>query len=350
MSRPPNPVQEAPVPDPLIPTPLHKDPSKVLLGIAFVFLSAIGLATQNVVSRLFFVSGSLFGHVTLGGWLPSQLSNIVMLLALRMAGMALLLISASLGLYPNTFATIRQLTKTPKILGFVGGSGLCLFVALVLLYFSLSQVAAGIAIAAFFIYPAITVLLAWRFLHQRPRPYQLGLMLIISFGVVLTTLGAATVSGPTVDPTLGILSGLVAGLSFGLYGIFAEIAFQSQPSCRPLHPVPFSLITFVIVSGLATLSLFFMPPVEVPPMAWQPVLSMTLFSALITVIAYVLSNFGILYIGASLTALISASAPALTALFAWLALQEALHVQQILGVGLVTLGVATLSLKSSRKQ
>lgn len=350
MSRPPNPVKDSPVFTPLLPSALHRDPSKFLLGIVLVFLGAVGLAIQNVVSRIFFVSGALFGHVTLGGWLPSQLSNIVMLLALRMAVMALLLVSVSSRLYPNTFATIRQLTKTPKILGTVVGSSLCLFVALVLLYFSLSQVAAGIAIAAFFIYPAITILLAWRFLRQRPHPYQLGLMLVIFSGVVLTTVGAATVSGSAVAPTLGILSGLLAGLNFGMYGIFAEIAFQSQPSHIPLHPVPFSLMTFVIVSGLAALSLLFMPPVEVPPMAWQPVLSMTLFSALITVIAYVFANFGILYIGASLTALISASAPALTALFAWFSLQEALHIQQFFGVGLVTLGVATLSLKASQQQ
>ncbi|MGB3293485.1 MAG: DMT family transporter [Phormidesmis sp.] len=62
------------------------------------------------------------------------------------------------------------------------------------------------------------------------------------------------------------------------------------------------------------------------------------------VVTYILNNFGIRYIGASLTALISASAPALTALFARISLQEALQPPQILGIGLVTVGVAALSL------
>ncbi|MGB7250984.1 MAG: DMT family transporter, partial [Phormidesmis sp.] len=134
-----------------------------------------------------------------------------------------------------------------------------------------------------------------------------------------------------------------AGLSFGLYGIFSELALQSNTS---LHPVPFSLVTFVVVSGASSLSLWVLPPVNLLPTLWQPVLVMTAVSALITVTAYVLNNFGIRYIGASLTALISGSTPALTALLAWIALQEGLRSQQILGVGLlVTIGVAALSLK-----
>ncbi|MGD1897790.1 MAG: EamA family transporter [Phormidesmis sp.] len=60
------------------------------------------------------------------------------------------------------------------------------------------------------------------------------------------------------------------------------------------------------------------------------------------------ANFGIRLIGASLTALISATTPTLTALFAWFTLQESLQLQQIVGVALVTAGVAVLSLKTSR--
>lgn len=75
---------------------------------------------------------------------------------------------------------------------------------------------------------------------------------------------------------------------------------------------------------------------------------MTLFSATLTLIAHVLSNSGIGIIGASLTALLSASAPALTTSFAWWILQEALQKQQIVGIGLLTAGVTMLSLKSRR--
>ncbi len=331
----------------LSPHPPSRDRSKTAIGIALVLLSAIGLATQNIISRIFFVAESLFTQVELGGWVAPQISNIVMLLAIRMALMAVLLTAVSPLLYSKTFTAIQQLSKNFKLLGAVLGSGLCLFVGLTSLYFALSQISAGVAIAIFFIYPAITVLLAWRFLRQRPRSYQLILMLIILSGVALTTLsrGSNLALNPETSPTASILCALLAGLSFGFYGIFSEIALQTQAS---LHPVPFSLVTFAVVSLASSLSLTVMPAIDVAPAAWRPVLLMTLVSALVTVVAYVLNNFGVRYIGASLTALISGSTPALTALLAWIALQETLQLQQIVGVGIVTIAVAALSLKAKQ--
>ncbi|MEL6472090.1 MAG: DMT family transporter [Cyanobacteria bacterium J06623_4] len=339
-------------------TPNNSSSSRVLLGIVLVLLSAVFLALQNVISRLFFVPSDLFGHIRMGGWLTSQFSNIIMLLSARMALMAVMLASVAPQMHANTFSDIRQLTKNLRLLYYVVGSGACLFVGLTALYFSLSQVVAGVAIATFFIYPAITLFLAWHYLQQRPRAYQLWLTLVIFFGVALTTQGTAAETTILTNPTLGILSGLIAGLSFGIYGIFAELVLQPaktnsnrrQTHRQPLHPVSFSLITFIVVSTLGGVSLLFMPATEVAAIAWLPVLLVTLLSALITVIAYVLNNSGIRLIGASLTALISASAPALTALFAWFALKESLQPQQMLGIAFVTAGVATLSIKTKQQR
>ncbi len=334
----------------LLPTFLHMtqpdSSSESLLGLILVLLSAVGLAAQNVTSRIFFVPSLLFGQITFGGFISPQLANVVLILAVRMAMMAVLLAGVSPWLYPHTFATLRQLPKFPRLLRYVVGSSLCLFVGLTCLYTALSQIATGVAIAIFFIYPAITVLLAWRLFHQRLPRYKLGLMVMILMGVMLTTV--TTGSGTAHNFLLGALSAAGAGLSFGIYGIFAEVCLQRQSSHPALHPVPFSLGTFIGVSGLASFTLLLLPPIEVASAAWSPLLAMTLLSAALTLIAYILNNFGIRYIGASLTALISASAPALTALFARITLQEALQPQQIWGIGLVTVGVAALSSKVNR--
>lgn len=314
------------------------------LGITLVLLSAIGLASQNVVLRLFFAPSLLWGKFSTGGWVTSTLGNVMLLLALRMTMMAVMLAIIALRLYPETFTALRQLPKTPKILSSAVGSGLCLFVGLSLLYLALSQVEAGVAIATFFIYPVVTVLLSWRFLGQRPYNYQLWLMLIIFFGVALTTLDPST--DKTSNLVLGSLSALGAGLSFGLYGIFAELALKSQPSGPTFHPVPFSLLTFTIVASFASLSVLVGPQIEIIPTVWFPILGMSLLSAALTLVAYILNNFGIRYIGGALTALISASTPVLTTVFAAWALQEILQKQQLIGIVLVTLGVTALSLKS----
>ncbi|MEM9266534.1 MAG: DMT family transporter [Cyanobacteria bacterium P01_F01_bin.13] len=315
--------------------------STKLLGIGFVLISALALSVQNVVLRLFFTESRLFGQIPFGGFVTPELNNVVLLLAMRMAVMALLLAGLTPWLYPKTFRALRDLPKTPRLLGSVIASGGCLFFGLVLLYTALSQVAAGIAIATFFIYPAITVLLVWLFFQQTPPGYQLWLMVVIFMGVILTSLSTSVES--TSNPLLGCICALGAGLGFGLYGIVAELSLKGQPG---VHPVPFSLCTFAMVAILASLTLLVLQQITIEPAVWPAVLGMTLFSAILTLIAYILNNFGIGFIGASLTALLTASAPALTALFAWWILQETLQQQQIVGIGLVTVGVAMLSLKS----
>ena len=325
-------------------TPPH--PNR-LIGIGLVLLSALSLSVQNVILRLFFTPSLLFGQVPFGGFVTPQLGNVLVLLSMRMATMTVLLVMLTPWLYPKTFAVLRTLPTTPKLLGTVTGSGVCLFLGLTLLYTALSQVATGVAIATFFIYPAITILLAWQFFHQSPRSYQLGLMVVIFTGVLLTTISPSVAAAS--NPLLGGLCALGAGLSLGLYGIVAELSLHTQSSYPGLHPVPFSLATFALVALLAGLIPLTHQSITIAPTAWPPILTMTLFSATFTLIAYVLNNSGISLIGASLTALLSASTPALTTLFAWWILQEVLQPQQMMGIGLVTVGVAMLSIKSRRE-
>ena len=79
------------------------------------------------------------------------------------------------------------------------------------------------------------------------------------------------------------------------------------------------------MSTLSGFTLPLLPSIEVAPAAWTALLAMTLLSAALTLFAYILNNFGIRYI-APVNALISASAPALTALFARISLKEALPI------------------------
>ncbi|MEO0541268.1 MAG: DMT family transporter [Cyanobacteria bacterium P01_A01_bin.105] len=336
---------------------MTRPPSRQILGISFVLLSALALSAQNVVLRLFFAQSQVFGRISFGGFVTPQLSHILLLLALRMATMAVLLTILAPRLYPKTFAVLRALPQTPQLWKTVTASGVCLFLGLTLLYAALSQVATGIAISLFFIYPAITFLLAWRWFKQPPRAYQLGLMVVIFIGVGLTSFTFASgtsasgtaASGSASNPVLGSLCALGAGLNFGLYGIVAELSLQPQKGHSGLHPVPFSLYTFTTVALLAALTLGANPQISIAPAGWSPVLAMTGVSALLTLVAYVLNNVGISQIGASLTALLTASTPVLTTMFAWWILQETLQTRQAVGIGLVTLGITLLSIKARRE-
>lgn len=335
----------------------HSPPrSTVLLGIGLVLLSAVGLAAQNVILRLFFSTKMVLGLFSFGGLVAPQMSNIIFLLALRMMSMSVILAAIAPALYPKTVAELRSLVQTPSLLRTTLASGFCLCCGLTLLYLALSQVATGIAIATFFIYPAITVLLAWRIFHQRPQRYKLWLMGIILGGVALLNwLPASAIAAAedtTTNPTLGIVSALGASVGFGVYGILTEIGLRPQAHRPYLHPVPFSLMVFSIVAVLSSITLLGLQvgpqPLAIAQDNLGPVIVMTILSAVLTLVAYVLNNFGVRYIGAALTGLITATVPVLTALFAWFSLQEGLQAHQLIGVAIVTGGVAVLSIKAQQ--
>lgn len=330
--------------------------SSPLFGIGLVLLSAVGLAAQNVVLRLFFSSKEVIGLGTFGGFIPDGLSNLLFLLATRTACMTMILAIAAPFLYRPTYPDIYRAIRTPRLRHAILSGGTCTTVGLAFLYAALSQLPTGVAIATFFIYPAITVLLAWRIFHQRPPLYQLVVMGVILAGVFLlnwTPAAAANVNVNVTDTSgtiVGFFCALLASLGFGFYGIVAERALRPHPSYHHLHPIPFSLLVFgvgsVLSSGATVLLHGGGQSLTIPIEMGDTVAVMTLICAGLTLVAYVLNNFGVRYIGAALTALITAMVPSLTTVFARIVLNETLFNYQMFGIGMVTLGVATLSFKA----
>lgn len=326
--------------------PLSSHP---LFGIGLVLLSAVGLAAQNVVLRLFFSAKEVIGLGTFGGFIPNTLSNILFLLAIRTAAMTVILAIAAPIFYRSTYADIRRAFRTPGLRNAILSGGTCSTAGLAFLYAALSQLPTGVAIATFFIYPAITVLLAWKIFQQQPSAYQLGVMGIILSGVFLlnwTPADSAAASGTW----MGFICALLASSGFGLYGIFSEIALRPHPSRPHLHPIPFSLLVFgvgALFSSATTVLLYGLGnPLTIPPSTANAVFVMTLICAVLTLVAYVLNNFGVRYIGAALTALITAMVPSLTTVFAWVILSEILQIYQTAGIAMITLGIAALSFKA----
>ena len=65
----------------------------------------------------------------------------------------------------------------------------------------------------------------------------------------------------------------------------------------------------------------------------------------LTLSSYLLNNFAIRSAGASLASIIGTTGPALTALFAFWIIGEAIKQQQIYGMALVILGVGAMSIE-----
>lgn len=324
-----------------------------LLGTLLVLLSTGCLAIQNVALKIIVSPQTILGQFPWGGWVEPSFGHSVLLLQLRTLFVVPMIVVISQALYPPTFQELRETFRpaqstatrpqTQYVLTVIG-AGAAAFIALVLLFTAISLLSTGIAITLFFIHPALTTLLAWIFWGDRPKPMQLGLMGLILLGLALTTPPPDTLS--LVNWITGSLSALSAGFCFAGYSLLTQLSLQATNlplGQRPLHPLPFSLLLFSTNLVLATVGLLFVR-VQVLPQFWPAIGLVSGASAIAAMAAYILNNYGIQLIGAARTSLISSTTPVLTALLAWLLVREQITSLQMLGILIVSSGIACSSL------
>jgi drug/metabolite transporter (DMT)-like permease len=311
-------------------------------GIAVMLMAAIFLAVENVLVRVLF-QGSWFGGYWVGDVLPADFAHTLLFVQWRTLVMVLLLALLSFKFYSPTFADIKTLVlvaEKRRWLWLNILSGGIFFVNVLLLYFAIGNVPAGIAITLFFIHPVAAAVLAWVWFGARPSKFRSGIMLVVLFGLVAAT-GHFQFHGEG-NLLVGSLAALAAGVGFAGYATIA------QQCLRWVHPIPFSLIAFFIMFLLTSISIVWLQ--ISPPVGTQiPLLFWSLLSGAVTLAGLLFHNMGIGLVGAPTAALVGASEPIFTSLLAWLLLRETLQPGQVLGVLLVTIGIAALSIERRRK-
>jgi drug/metabolite transporter (DMT)-like permease len=340
---------EAPVAPPVRTALQPRPASQFQVGLAMILLSTVVLSLHNVVVGLIGNQSSLFGRYLIGGYLSlNTLGNSMLILWMRMLIVVPLMIGLARLLYPAAWSDIRAVLSSKdrgdrSMLRIVIGSGFFLFLSQVLIYISIGQVGPGVAVTILFMYPVVTVPLAGFLFKERPTPLRIGVMGMILIGAILTAL--PKLSTPVSDSTnvpLGVTTAVFSGIAFAFYLISMQISFG-----RRLHPVPVSMLQFTTIFVLASLSLIFLPiGVEVQPQDRGGLLVSGVILGTLTLVGYLLNNFGVRFMGAAMTSIIASSGPALTALLAFLIIpgdRTALKFVQILGILIVTLGVGALS-------
>ncbi|MGF1570087.1 MAG: DMT family transporter [Nodosilinea sp.] len=307
-----------------------------MLGYALVLLAGIFFCGQNLIVRVLFNEYSLFGLPPTGGFVAPTLANSFLLLFMRMA-LGVPLMAALLPLvYPPLWQDIGQLKQPTRRLELwlaLAGGGL-MFLYLALLYVAIGRIATGIALTLFFTFPVFTALMSWYWFGSRPSGQRWLIMAVILFGSGLTL----PMGGPSaIGSWLGVGFGLASGLAYALYTVVAQKAFET------FHPIPFTALSFAITLGLSGASLLVWTG-ELGGLPWLALWVGGLLSAIATATGHVLNNLGIRVVGATAAAMIGAANPALTAVLAWVGLQEQLSLVQGVGVIVVTLSVALLGL------
>ncbi|MGK7888976.1 MAG: DMT family transporter [Leptolyngbyaceae cyanobacterium] len=320
------------------------------LGVILVLLSTISLSLHNVVVGIIGNESSLFSRLpTIGGVVTlASLDSSLLLLLLRMVVVLPLMALLATFLYPPAWSDIRSFlsTKDRRLLITVVGSGAFLFFSQVLIYIAIGQVGPGIAVTLLFVYPVVTVPLAWFFFSDRPTFLRWFVLLGVFSGIVLTmNIIKPGEWGSTLDALSGggIWIALLAGVFFAMYLISMQLSF------RKLHPVPVSVVQFFTIFVLTSLILIVFPtdPNKINLSSMVGLLVGAVILGGLTLSGYLLNNFGIRYMGAARASIIASTGPALTALLGWVMVPERFSLQGIqwLGILLVTACVASLSLE-----
>ena len=323
-----------------------KQSLKVGLGFFLVFASSLLLAFQNIVIPILFNKSSIFGLVEWGGLIVPSLGNSLLILWLRMLVVVPSLAILTTLLYPAVWRDIRQFLQSKDLPLFINvvSSSFFLFLSQVLVYLALGTIVPGVAISIFFVYPILTMLLTWLMFGIRPTRFSNLLMFSVLIGFVLLTL----VGGSVKFAGVGVTAAAGSAIAFALYVMLA------QTSGRKLHPMPLSWINFAFILVFASLGL-----VAPLPEAWHPQIMPNLFPGIIlgslvlagtTIISFICNNIGIKMIDAARASVLGAIVPSLTALLALVVIQSTMQFEQILGMLLVTLGIAALSLERIRRQ
>ena len=329
------------------------------IGLALIFLSSLVLALYNLIIKVIIQpSSEIFGVLEMQSLLTPTLGNSMLILMLRMLVVVPLMFVLAPILHPRVWQDLENLIKSfggkpsagrknaKRILVLSIISGSFLFLSQVLTYIAIGQIPTGMATALVFIYPVISGLLSWFLFSDRPSMFRIGAMCVIGFGELLI-LAASSGIGMGDIPG-GSTAALGAGVAFAFYIIFTRIC------AAKLHPISFTAINFCTMLLLSFIGLILPLPADwslkVNPGNSFELILISFTLGVMTLLGYLLNNFGVRKLGATRAGVFGAIVPVLTVICAGVIIQEELGIVQVIGVLLVTFGAAAFSLDKIKNQ
>ena len=271
-------------------------------GVALALVAAVFFGVSGVVAA------DAFAEVD-----PVQLAQI------RSVGAALIL---------GAVAYRRRDVSTGGRLGELAALGGVLAVVTVAFYVAIDRLGVGPGVTVQFLGPV--VVLVWMAVVQgRPvPPFAWG-------GAAMAVGGTALVNRAwdlgVVDP-VGIVAGAVAAVAFAAYLILGErLGRRLSGLSVTAHGFAFSGLIWVV-----------MAPVSVPSVSTRVWLELAWVVVGGTAVPFLLEIAAVRRADAGRVGVAATSEPAVAALVAWMVLGQALTVVQLVGVGLVVAGVATI--------
>ena len=310
------------------------------IGFMLVLGASVVLSLQNILVRTIFFKSSIFGTFNFGGLIQPSIPNSFMLLLLRMLfATPVMWLVAKFVFRVDVLRDFQQLLLPSRRLLFsrVAFSALLQFGSFAFIYVALGILKPGLAVTLFFIFPTVTVLMAWFLFGDRPSTERWFVIAVIYVGIMLTY----NIFGVTKPDTWGVVAAMLSGISFAGYIITSQACFKQ------LNPVSFTSINFAIILLLCIGTL----PFTLSSISLNgSLIFMCFLIAMTTLCGYLLTSFGTKLMGAAQASIVSASGPVFTTFLAFTILGDKLDAVQLFGVLLVTGGVGLLSLQNIYKR
>lgn len=193
----------------------------------------------------------------------------------------------------------------------------------------------GVGVAAVLMYtaPAWVTLIGTLFMGERLSWTKAGALLLAFGGCVLV--GRVHDLGSVRANPLGILSGLGAGITYGLYTVFSKVAQRRYSAWT----------TLAYALGIGSL---FLLPLQSPAALTDAITTPTVFLLLLalglvpTLLGGVAFNAAVRVLQASDASVTATVEPAIAAVLGWVFLGERLEVIQLLGAGMILSAVGIL--------
>ncbi len=216
------------------------------------------------------------------------------------------------------------------------GAGVFFAADLTFWHHSIEAVGAGLATVLANVQVLFVGLIAWVWLGERPESRSLMSIPVVFVGVVLIS-GAIGAGAYGDDPALGVLFGVLTGIS---YALFLLILRQGNSDIRrpagPLFDATASGALFSAIGGIAVGDIDWLPDLEAQ--AWLVLLALSS-----QVLGWLLISVSLPRLPALLTSIVLMLQPVSAVFLAALLLSEAPSSVQLLGVAIVIAGVAFAS-------
>lgn len=253
------------------------------------------------------------------------------------------LVGGTLLLVILTLRNVRSLaidTRGLVILGVGGGLAIGVFQ----MAYQLSTDAVGVpsTVALLYLAPAVVAALAGPLLGEWPDRTRIALLVVTLSGVWLSVLGADQVAATFGNS--GVVWGVLAGTSYGVYTLFGRYAAPRYGSVRTMIYSTLGSVAFLAV----------VVPVSSGPVVWPDTqrawILLLAFAVLTIAVAHFLFFDALARIDASRASIATAVEPVVAGILATLLLGQGLSLRGWIGIALVAVGVAGVGLTARKAE